>query len=62
MMSAPKQPEGGMRAMDEAYRTCACCGRDCEPEGVPTEHGIRIAFLCPEHGVHTIIDPFKAQR
>lgn len=32
---------------DEAYRTCAECGGDCEPEPVPTSAGMRIAFNCP---------------
>lgn len=47
---------------DETYRTCADCGGDCEPEPVPTEAGIRIAFSCPTHGVHTVIDPFEGLR
>jgi hypothetical protein len=27
-----------------------------------TSSGIRIAFSCPEHGVHSIVDPFKGSR
>ena len=48
---------------DEAYRTCPECGEDCEPE--PFElpgAGIRIAFRCPPHGVHTVVDPFEGHR
>lgn len=49
---------------DESYRTCAECGRDCEPEpfGAGEGQGIRIAFACPEHGVHSIVDPFEDTR
>lgn len=38
------------------------CGGDCEPEPVPTDAGMRIAFSCPTHGVHTVIDPFENLR
>lgn len=44
---------------DESYRTCAECGRDCTPESVPTQQGIRIAFTCPQHGLHSFLDPFN---
>lgn len=47
---------------DESYRTCAECGRDCVPEPVPTPQGMRVAFSCTVHGVHTMIDPFKGSR
>lgn len=47
---------------DEAYRTCSQCGRDCEPEPVPSHAGMRIAFVCPVDGVHTVVDPFNGQR
>lgn len=47
---------------DEAYRTCSECGRDCEPEPVPTDRGMRISFACPVHGVHSLIDPFEGVR
>ncbi|WP_106848508.1 hypothetical protein [Blastococcus sp. Marseille-P5729] len=49
---------------DEGYRTCAhpvgegVCGRDCDPDPVPTDAGMRIAFTCPVHGVHSVVDPF----
>lgn len=44
---------------DDGYRTCAVCGGDCEPEPMVTEqHGVRIAFTCPEHGPQGVVDPF----
>lgn len=57
--------EGAFDALgnnDERYRTCAECGRDCEPEPVPTESGMRIAFTCSEHGVHSVVDPFEGDQ
>lgn len=50
--------------MDESYRTCAECGGDCYPDPSPSADGIgvRIAYICPEHGVHSIVDPFKDKR
>jgi hypothetical protein len=48
--------------VDEAYRTCAECGGDCEPEPMPTDAGMRVAFNCPTHGVHAVIDPFEDVR
>ena len=58
---------------NEQYRTCAqpvvlpdgeqsVCGRDCVPEPMASEHGIRVAFSCPEHGVHSVVDPFEGSR
>lgn len=60
---------------NEQYRTCAqpvalpeggqgVCGLDCEPEPFDAGEGdgIRIAFSCPEHGVHSVVDPFEGQR
>lgn len=45
------------------YRTCSVCGADCEPEHLNGgEHGIRIAFVCAAHGVHSFIDPFEGRR
>jgi hypothetical protein len=45
---------------DENYRTCPECGRDCEPAPLDAEGlGMRISFICPLHGVHTVIDPFE---
>lgn len=49
---------------DSGYRTCPVCGGDCEPElgGINDEYGVRIMFVCPEHGVHSVIDPFEDKR
>lgn len=47
----------------EGYRTCSECGGDCLPEPAGTdEHGVRFVFVCPEHGVQSIVDPFEGQR
>lgn len=43
----------------EDYRTCNVCGGDCEPETSAVDGiGVRIIFSCPDHGVHSILDPF----
>ena len=47
---------------DEAYRTCVDCGGDCEPEPMLTDEGMRIAFGCPTHAVHTVLDLFEDLR
>lgn len=44
---------------DETYRTCSECGADCSPEPLPTDAGMRIAFHCPTHGLHAVINPFE---
>jgi hypothetical protein len=49
-------------ATDDLHRTCAECGADSAPEPFETDPCIRIAFSCPEHGVHTVIDPFEGSR
>lgn len=49
---------------DQGYRTCSECGGDCEPDtsvGIDGL-GVRIAFICPEHGVQSVIDPFEQER
>ena len=45
------------------------CGADCVPEPfnaganeVGYSDGMRIAFSCPEHGVHSVVDPFEGSR
>lgn len=44
---------------DDGYHTCRVCGRDCVPEDIGTDGtGVRIAFVCPEHGLHSVVDPF----
>ena len=49
---------------DDAYRTCSECGGDCypDPSAGADGLGVRIAFVCPEHGVHSVIDPFEDKR
>jgi len=47
---------------DEQYRTCPECDADCPPEPFETDSSIRIAFACPEHGVHTVVDLFEGER
>lgn len=49
----------GGESVDEGYRTCAECGADCEPDPLAEDgFGVRIAFVCQEHGLQTIVDPF----
>ena len=46
------------------YRICTECGGDCEPDlsiSVDSQ-GARIVFVCPNHGVQSIVDPFEDQR
>lgn len=49
---------------NEDYRTCSECGCDCEPEIFDggEEAAIRVAFSCPEHGLHSVTDPFEGMR
>ncbi|MFV0433622.1 MAG: hypothetical protein ACK5LO_06570 [Leucobacter sp.] len=59
---------------NEQYRTCTepvdlpgggqgKCGADCDPEPLDGgAEGTRIAFLCPEHGLHSVVDPFEDKR
>lgn len=44
---------------DETYRTCAECGGDCTPELMESSAGMSVAFCCPIHGLHSVIDPFE---
>ena len=50
---------GGFGHTDQRYRTCSQCNGDYEPEPVPTSPCMKIAFSCPAHGVHSLIDPFE---
>lgn len=50
-------PEG-----DLSYRTCSQCSADCLPESFEADDGFRIAFVCPTHGVHSVVDPFEGKR
>ncbi|MFD5213109.1 hypothetical protein [Microbacterium sp. NPDC058345] len=49
---------------DESYRTCAECGGDCAPDTSLSADGtgVRIAFVCAEHGVQSVVDPFSDLR
>lgn len=48
---------------DASYRTCTECGGDCEPEPTAIDGlGVRIVFVCPEHGAQNIVDPFADKR
>ena len=56
-------PEGASWNPDEGYRTCSVCGGDCEPEiASDADKGARFLWVCPQHGVHTITDPFEKYR
>ena len=45
---------------NSGYRTCPECGGDCAPEPNSADsYGIRIMFVCPRHGVHSVVDPFE---
>lgn len=48
----------------ELYRTCPECGRDLAPEPFEAgrEQGFRFAFNCPDHGLHSVVDPFEGSR
>lgn len=55
-------PAGGA-SPSAGYRTCEKCGTDCSPDPIGAHGlGIRIAFVCPEHGVQSVIDPFEDQQ
>lgn len=48
---------------ERRYRTCFQCGRECAPElNWADDLGIRIVYVCPQHGVHSVIDPFENKR
>lgn len=49
---------------NDDYRTCSECGADCypDPNAGADGLGVRIAFICPEHGLHSVIDPFEEAR
>ena len=54
---------GSNPSWGEGYRTCSECGGDCLPEPSGTdESGARFVFVCPEHGVHSMVDPFEEMR
>lgn len=50
-------------AKGKDYRTCTECGGECYPDSAGADGiGARIAWICPEHGVHSIVDPFEDKR
>ncbi|WEG08628.1 hypothetical protein PU630_15490 [Microbacterium horticulturae] len=51
-------------ARDDGYRTCAVCGGDCELDTSLSADGagVRVAFVCLEHGIQSVIDPFADLR
>ena len=49
-------PEG------DGYRTCDMCGGDAPPEHFDGTGQLRLAFVCPEHGVQSIVYPFEEYR
>ena len=45
------------------YRTYRVCGGDGSPADMSDdEHSARIAFVCPEHGVQSLVDTFEDLR
>lgn len=46
------------------YRTCSVCGDNCEPnpDFSSDDAGVRIAFICPHHGIQSLMDPFESMR
>lgn len=50
--------------LDEAYRTYAECGADCDPEPTAVDGlGVRLAFVRPKHGVQkTGLTRFEDER
>lgn len=56
-------PPDDLSSSDESYRTCSVCGGDCEPDPMAEDGlGVRIAFICPQHGVQSMVDPFADMR
>ena len=59
-------PDGvGVRIpQSQIYRTCSECGGDCSPDPSAggDDLGARIALVCAEHGVQSIIDRFEELR
>lgn len=49
---------GEVFGSNENYRSCPECGADCLPDPFETNQEIRIAFICPLHGVQTVVDRF----
>ncbi|SEB56172.1 hypothetical protein SAMN04489806_1110 [Paramicrobacterium humi] len=60
-MAQHDDPLDGLMPEDDSYRTCPVCGRDCAPEVIDTGSSVRVAFSCPEHGAHSMVDPFTEE-
>ena len=58
------KPSVGDGSGNEQYRTCAECGADCDPDPFDSGEGggVRIAFVCPNCGLHSVVDPFEHLR
>ncbi|MFC8521369.1 MULTISPECIES: helix-turn-helix domain-containing protein [Micrococcaceae] len=42
------------------YRTCVQCGGDCEPGlNWADDLGIRMVYVCPQHGAQSVVDPIE---
>lgn len=51
------------RPADHSYRWCAQCGAECHPDPTSIEGiGMRIAFVCADHGINVLVNPFEGQR
>ncbi|SBN95777.1 Hypothetical protein PFR_JS12-1_1395 [Propionibacterium freudenreichii] len=61
MCRFPIGPEDTSYDPDESYRTCSVCDGDCEPSGAEG-HDVRIRWVYPQHGVHSVADPFEHPR
>lgn len=49
--------------LDERYKKCEVCGCNCEPELIATSgSGVRVLWICPKDGIHSIVDPFEPER
>lgn len=50
--------------VDDSYRTCSVCSDDCEPDVSfgSDQHEARIAYVCPQHGMQSLVDPFEGRR
>jgi hypothetical protein len=47
---------------DTVSRICSKCGTDCALEPREEDDGFRIAFVCPQHGVQSVVYPFEGER
>jgi hypothetical protein len=47
---------------NEQHRTCLQCAVNGQPGPFEADDGIGVAFVCAEHGVRSVIDPFEGER